>query len=177
MKHTLSVLLENRPGELARVIGLFCARGINIESLNVAETTEPDVSRMTVVVNAKPGSVDHITRLVGKQVRVLSAADLSSVGHIEREMALLRVKIKDTASRQELLGVTSVFNARVLDATSDAVTVEVVGEVGEVAAMIELLKPLGITEAVRTGAVAITRSGRSGQGPMFAEQTAEQRAV
>lgn len=159
MKHILSVLLENRPGELARVIGLFCARGINIESLTVAETTDEDVSRMTLVVRAKPGAVEHITRLVGKQVRVLRAIDLTSMSHIEREMVLVRVNMKDAASRHEILGIANVFKARVLDASADEVTLEAIGDVGEIAAMIELLKPMGISEAVRTGAVAIARLG------------------
>ena len=174
MKHILSVLLENRPGELARVIGLFCARGINIESLTVAETTDPDVSRMTVAVTARPGAIEHITRLVGKQVRVLRAIDLTAISHIEREMVLLRVNMKDAASRQEILGIANVFKARVLDASADAVTLEAVGEVGEIAAMIELLRPLGISEAVRTGAVAIARLAEQ---PALHAEVARQTAV
>jgi acetolactate synthase-1/3 small subunit len=157
MRHTLSILIENRFGELARVVGLFSARGYNIESLTVAETLDPTVSRMTLVTTGNDDVIEQITKQVDKQVRVLDVKDMTRMKHIEREMVLINVKAKAGTERQEVLNLISVFRAKVVDISHDGLIVEATGDWDKVSTLIELLKPLGIREIVRTGTVAIAR--------------------
>lgn len=157
MRHTLSILVENRFGELSRIVGLFSARGYNIESLTVAETLDPRISRMTLVTTGNDETIRQITRQLDKQVRVLEAVDMTGFSHIEREMALINVKAEAGPARQEVLSLAGIFRAKVVDVSSDGLIIETTGDWSKVSALIELLKPLGIREIVRTGAVAIAR--------------------
>jgi acetolactate synthase-1/3 small subunit len=157
MRHTLSVLVENRFGELSRIVGLFSARGFNIESLTVAETLDPAISRITLVTRGNDQTVEQITRQLDKQVRVLKVVDLTPLKHIEREMALIHVKAEAGPARQEVLSLVGIFRAKVVDVSESAIIVEATGDWSKVSALIELLKPLGIREIVRTGTVAISR--------------------
>ena len=157
MRHTLSILVENRFGELSRIVGLFSARGYNIESLTVAESLDPRISRMTLVTTGNDETIKQITRQLDKQVRVIEAVDMTSLSHIEREMALINVRAEAGSARQEVLSLAGIFRAKVVDVSSDGIIIEATGDWGKVSALIELLKPLGIREIVRTGTVAITR--------------------
>jgi acetolactate synthase-1/3 small subunit len=157
MRHTLSILVENRFGELSRVVGLFSARGYNIESLTVAETLDPNVSRMTLVTRGDDDTIEQIRRQLDKQVRVLKATDMTSLKHIEREMALVNVAASAGAARQEVLSLVGIFRAKVVDVSDDGIIVEATGDWSKVSALIDLLKPFGIREIVRTGTVAIAR--------------------
>ena len=167
MRHTLSILLENRFGELSRVVGLFSARGYNIDSLTVAETIDPKVSRMTLVTSGNDATIEQITRQLNKQIRVIEAVDMTGFKHIEREMALINVRAGAGPARQEVLSLVGIFRAKVVDVSSDGIIVEATGDWSKVSALIELLKPLGIREIVRTGAVAIARLSEQGavEGP------------
>ena len=157
MRHTLSILVENRFGELSRVVGLFSARGYNIESLTVAETLDPKISRITLVTTGNDETIDQITRQLDKQIRVIEAVDMTGFLHIEREMALINVRAEAGLARQEVLSLAGIFRAKVVDVSSDGIIVEATGDWSKVSALIELLKPLGIREIVRTGTVAIAR--------------------
>jgi acetolactate synthase-1/3 small subunit len=157
MRHTLSILVENRFGELSRIVGLFSARGYNIESLTVAETLDPMVSRMTLVTTGDDQAIDKIVRQLEKQVRVLEVVDMTGLKHIEREMALINVKAEAGPARQEVLSLVGIFRAKVVDVSGDGIIIEATGDWSKVSALIELLRPLGIREIVRTGTVAIAR--------------------
>jgi acetolactate synthase-1/3 small subunit len=157
MRHTLSILVENRFGELSRIVGMFSARGYNIESLTVAETLDPNISRMTLVTRGDDDTIEQITRQLDKQVRVLRAIDMNSVRHIEREMALINVCAHAGSERQEVLSLVHIFRAKVVDVSDEGIIVEATGDWNKVSAMIDLLKPFGIREIVRTGTVAISR--------------------
>lgn len=157
MRHTLSVLVENRFGELSRIVGLFSARGYNIESLTVAETLDPTLSRVTLVTTGNDQIIEQIVKQLNKQVRVLTVLDLTGHKHVEREMALINVKTSPGPERQELLSLVSIFRAKVVDVSSDGLIIEATGDGNKVRAFIDLLKPYGIRDIVRTGTVAIAR--------------------
>ena len=157
MRHTLSILVENRFGELSRVVGLFSARGYNIESLTVAETLDPNISRMTLVTRGDDDTIEQITRQLDKQVRVLRAVDMNGVRHIEREMTLINVTASAGPPRQEVLSLVHIFRAKVVDVGEEGMIIEATGDWNKVSAFIDLLKPFGIREIVRTGTVAIAR--------------------
>ncbi len=165
MRHTLSILVENRFGELSRIIGMFSARGYNVESLTVAETLDPDFSRMTLVTTGNDQTIVQITRQLNKQVRVVEAVDMTGFKHIEREMVLINVRAEAGPARQEVLSLVNIFRAKVVDVSNDGIIVEATGDWNKVSALIELLKPIGIRQIVRTGTVAIAR---------LAEKTIEQ---
>jgi acetolactate synthase I/III small subunit len=156
-RHILSILVENRFGELCRVVGLFSGRGYNIDSLCVAPTPDPAFSRIILTTNGNDAIMEQIIKQVGKLVRVLEVVDLNEVEHVEREMALLIVRTRNPAERQEVLNLVGVFRAKVIDIAPDAITVETTGSQDKVDALLGLLKPLGIKDIVRTGAVAIPR--------------------
>jgi acetolactate synthase-1/3 small subunit len=157
MRHTLSILVENRFGELSRIVGMFSARGYNIESLTVAETLDPNISRMTLVTRGDDDTIEQITRQLDKQVRVLRAIDMNSVRHIEREMALINVCAHAGSERQEVLSLVHIFRAKVVDVSDEGIIVEATGDWNKISALIDLLKPFSIREIVRTGTVAISR--------------------
>ena len=156
-KHTIAVLVENKFGVLSRVAGLFSARGYNIESLSVGETLDPTVSRMTLVVRGDAFVIEQVIKQLHKLIDVIKVTDLSEENHVEREMLLLKVNAEPTA-RAEILRVGDIFRAKVVDVTPNTYTLEVTGEESKIEAIIELLRPFGIQEVVRTGKVAIARS-------------------
>ena len=159
-KHTIAVLVENRFGVLSRVAGLFSARGYNIESLSVGETTDPAVSRMTLVVRGDEFVIEQVTKQLHKLIDVIKVSDLTDDSHVERELVLIRVNA-EPQYRAEILRTADIFRARVIDVTAASLTLEATGDEGKIEALIELLRPMGIQELVRTGKVAIARGSKT----------------
>ena len=156
MKHTISVLLQNKPGVLSRVTGLFSGRGFNIESLAVAQTLEPEVSCLTLVTSGDDGIIEQITKQLHKLIDVIKVTDMSETEYVEREMAIIRVKA-EAETRAEVLRVIDIFRGKVVDVTAKTYTIEVTGTEDKIRAIIDLLSPMGIREIIRTGRVAIPR--------------------
>jgi acetolactate synthase-1/3 small subunit len=157
-RHTISVLVDNEPGVLARVIGLFSGRGYNIESLTVAETDpEGRLSRITIVTSGTPQIIEQIKAQLNRLVPVHKVCDLTQEGpHVEREMAL--VKVSGTGNnRVEALRIADIFRARVVDSTNESFVFEIVGRTDKLQAFIKLMKPIGLIDVARTGVVAIAR--------------------
>jgi acetolactate synthase I/III small subunit len=159
-KHTIAVLVENRFGVLSRVAGLFSARGYNIESLSVGETIDPTVSRMTLVVRGDEFVIEQVMKQLHKLIDVIKVSDLTDDDHVERELVLVRVNA-EPQHRAEILRIGDIFRAKVIDVTPVSYTLEATGEEGKIAALIELLRPMGIQELVRTGKVAIARGSKT----------------
>src|ERR687896_2079205 len=158
-KHTLSVLVENKPGILARVAGLFARRGFNIDSLAVGETEHPEVSRMTIVVNAEESPLEQVTKQLNKLVHVLKIVELDPVVAVQRELVLVKVRA-EAAVRYQIVELAEMFRAKIVDVAPDALTIEATGSPPKVQAMLELLDPYGIRELARTGRVALARGGK-----------------
>ncbi len=156
-RHILSILVENRFGELCRIVGLFSGRGYNIDSLCVAPTPDPEYSKIILTTSGNDQIMEQIIKQVDKLVRVCEVVDLNEVPHVEREMALLIVDTPTPAARQEVLNLVGVFRAKVIDIAPDAITVETTGSQDKVEALLALLQPLGTRDIVRTGPVAIPR--------------------
>jgi len=159
-KHTIAVMVENKFGVLSRVAGLFSARGYNIESLSVGETLDPSVSRMTLVVKGDAFVVEQVIKQLHKLIDVIKVTDLSEENHVEREMLLIKVNAEPGA-RAEILRIGDIFRAKVVDVTPNTYTLEVTGEESKIEAIIELYRPFGIQELVRTGKVAIARGPKT----------------
>ena len=155
-KHILSILVENQPGVPARVAGLFSGRGFNIESLCVAETNEPRVSRMTIVTNGDLGVVEQIKKQLNKIVEVIKVIDFTGKRFVQRELALIKVRAKPE-NRAEVLRMVDIFRCRVIDVGAEYYTVELTGDEGKISAFLNLIKPMGIKEIARTGALALER--------------------
>ncbi len=162
MRHTISVLVENEFGVLARVAGMFSGRGFNIESLAVAETMDPTISCITLVTAGDDAVLEQITKQLNKLVPVIRVCDFKDEGsaHVERELVLIKVRA-DERTRGELMNIVDIFRGKIIDVGSQSHVVEITGQQGKIAAIIELLKPLGITEIVRTGRVAMWRGTRT----------------
>ena len=158
--HTLSVLVENTPGVLARVSSLFSRRGFNIDSLAVGPTEIPEISRMTIVVNVESNSLEQVTKQLNKLVNVLKIVEMDSSTAVERELVLVKVKA-DASTRGQVLETVQLFRAKVVDVAPDAVTIEATGNPDKLAAMLRVLEPFGIRELVQSGMVAVARGGRS----------------
>lgn len=158
-KFTLSVLVENKFGVLARVAGLFSARGFNISSLAVAETEDPTISRITMVVDADEKILEQIKKQLNKLIDVIKVIDLTEKDYIERELVLVKIKI-DGNTRDKVIRVIDSLNAKVVDMGHGSVTVEEIGDTKKINATLELLRPFGIVEIVRTGKVAIQAEGK-----------------
>ena len=156
MRHIISVLVENKFGVLARIAGLFSARGFNIDSLSVGETTDPTVSRMTIVTRGDDSVIEQVTKQLHKLINVIKVSDLTEGSVLEREMLLIRVSA-EPEQRAELLRITEIFKAKVVDANPKTFTIEVTGDEEKVKAILMLLRPLGIKEVIRSGKIAITR--------------------
>ncbi|MHB0867292.1 MAG: acetolactate synthase small subunit [Thermoleophilia bacterium] len=156
MKHTLSVLVENKPGVLARVAGLFSRRGFNIDSLAVGITEDPDVSRMTITVDAEEHPIEQVTKQLHKLINVIKITDLDVEKTVARELALLKVK-SDSKTRAEVMQLAEIFRANILDVSRNTLTIEITGTQGKIAALEQLLGPHGLVEIVRTGRIAIER--------------------
>jgi acetolactate synthase-1/3 small subunit len=156
MRHTISVLVKNEFGVLSRVSGLFSARGFNIESLTVAETLDPLFSRMTIVTEGNDQIIEQILKQLRKLIDVIKVSDLTGKDFVERELALIKVKAEET-TRAEVLRTVDIFRSKVVDVTSKTYTIEVTGTEDKIVAMIDLLRPMGIREIIRTGRVAVPR--------------------
>lgn len=157
MRHLLSVLVENEPGVLSRVSGLFSGRGFNIETLNVAPTLEPGVSIMTITTTGDEQIIEQIIKQLRKLVTVIKVVDLTEVKNVEREMMLLKVSAED-GKRAEILRIVDVFRCKVVDVGFDELTIEITGTQDKLTALINLMQRFGIKEIARTGAVAMRRS-------------------
>lgn len=159
-KHTLSVLVENKHGVLARVAALVARRGFNIDSLAVGPTEHPDVSRMTIVVNVDEHPLEQVTKQLNKLVNVIKIVELDPTQTVQRELLLVKVKA-DSATRGQVLETVQLFRAKVVDVTPDAVTIEATGSPEKLEAMLRVLEPFGVRELVQSGMVAISRGSRS----------------
>jgi acetolactate synthase-1/3 small subunit len=159
-KHTIAVLVENKFGVLSRVAGLFSARGYNIESLSVGETLDPSVSRMTLVVTGDEFVIEQVTKQLHKLIDVIKVSDLTDDDHVERELMLIRVNA-EPQHREEILRTADIFRAKVVDVTPASFTLEATGDEQKLEALVELLRPMGIQELVRTGKVAMARGPKT----------------
>ena len=157
MKHTISVLVENHFGVLARVSSMFSSRGYNIDSLCVGETEDPKVSRMTVLVRGDDVVLEQIIKQLNKLVDVIEVIDLTQENFVERELIMVKVKAAQT-QRSEVIELSTIFRAKVVDVGPDSMIFEVTGSEGKVGAFIDMVRPFGIMELVRTGEIAIARS-------------------
>lgn len=156
MRHTISLLVDNKSGVLSRVAGLFSARGFNIENLNVAPTHDSETSRITLVTTGDEYIIQQIIKRFNNMVNVIKVTDLTEIKHVEREMVLIKVDaIPD--NRAELLRISDVFRAKVVDISQQTYTLEITGDIDKIDAFIEMLKPFGIKEIARTGTVAMAR--------------------
>lgn len=156
MEHVISVLVENRSGVLARVAGLFSGRGYNIDTLSVAPTHDPGVSRMTIVCHGDDRVIEQINKQLNKLIDVVKVTDMTAEEHVERELVLIKVACT-SETRSEIIQIVNVFRARIIDVDLKTLTVEVVGDSRKCEALIELMRSFGIRELVRTGRVAILR--------------------
>lgn len=156
MKHTLSVLVQNEAGVLSRIVGLFSGRGFNIESLTVAPTQDQDYSRITIVTSGDDAVIEQICKQLNRLINTLKVMDITGENSIEREIVLVKVAAKDE-DRSELIRIAEIFNAEIVDVTAKTYTIEVMGDDSKIRSVIELLRPMGIRELVRSGKVAISR--------------------
>ena len=159
-KHTLSVLVENKPGVLARIAALFSRRGFNIDSLAVGPTEHPDISRMTIVVNVEELPLEQVTKQLNKLVNVIKIVELDQSQAVQRELVLVKVRA-DAESRSQVTEIVQLFRAKTVDVSPDAVTIEATGSSDKLEAMLRMLEPYGIKELVQSGLVAIGRGARS----------------
>jgi acetolactate synthase-1/3 small subunit len=159
-RHTLSVLVENKPGVLVRIAGLFSRRGFNIDSLAVGPTEHPEISRMTILVDCADHPLEQVTKQLNKLINVLKIVELESTASVQRELLLIKVRA-DLESRSRVLETVALFRAKVVDVAQDAVTVEATGNRDKLDALIRVLEPFGIKELVQSGMVALGRGGRS----------------
>jgi acetolactate synthase-1/3 small subunit len=156
MRHTISVLVENEFGVLSRVAGLFSGRGFNIESLCVAESEDPKVSRMTIVTSGNDQIIEQILKQLNKLVPVLKVIDFTGLDTVNRELVLVKVNA-DNDSKQEMLRLIDIFRAKIVDVAPRCYTIEMTGGEGKVNAFLQMLRPLGIRDIARTGKIAISR--------------------
>jgi acetolactate synthase-1/3 small subunit len=174
-RHTLSVLVENTPGILARIAGLFSRRGFNIHSLAVGPTENADVSRMTIVVTVEGLPLEQMTKQLNKLVNVLKIVELEPDVSVQRELLLLKVRT-DVQSRSHVLETVNLFRAKVVDVSTDSVTVEATGTADKLEALVRVLEPFGIKELVQSGIVAIGRGPRSIAAPPVTLRSVERSA-
>jgi acetolactate synthase I/III small subunit len=159
-RHTLSVLVENKPGVLARVAGLFSRRGFNIESLAVGPTEHPEISRMTIVVAVEDLPLEQVTKQLNKLVNVLKIVELDPAQSVQRELLLVKVRA-DLSVRSAVLETVQLFRAQVVDVSPESVTIEATGTVDKLEALVRMLEPFGVRELVQSGMVAVGRGPRS----------------
>lgn len=156
MRHTISILVENKFGVLTRIAGLFSGRGFNIDTLNVAPTHDPSASRMTIVTRGDDSTLEQIVKQLNKLIEVIKVQDFSVGESIDRELVLVKVSI-DSKSRSEVMQITDIFRAKIVDVQAETMTIEVTGDEGKVEKFIELMKPFGVLDLTRTGKVAMPR--------------------
>lgn len=159
MEHTLSVLVMNQPGVLARVAGLFSRRGFNIESLAVGVTDEPNISRMTIQVEADDATLEQITKQLHKLIDVIKISDITTDERVDRELALIKIS-GDAANRSEILQVADIFRAKIVDVAEKSIVIEVTGDEAKIDALVQLTRPYGIIELVRTGKISMVRGSK-----------------
>jgi acetolactate synthase-1/3 small subunit len=159
-KHTLSVLVENKPGVLARIAGLFSRRSFNIDSLAVGATEHPEISRMTIVVDVHDTPLEQVTKQLNKLVEVIKVVELETGQAVQRELMLVKVAA-DVNTRGQILDMVQLFKAKVVDIATDAITIQITGNSGKIADFLRILEPFGIRELVQSGMVAIGRGSRS----------------
>ena len=158
-RHTISALVENHFGVLCRISGLFSSRGFNIDSLSVGETEDPNISRMTIVVKGDDRVLEQVVKQLNRLIDVLKVIDFTHGAYIERELALIKVK-SDKVTRSEIIQITEVFRANIVDVSTHSMTIEATGKVDKINAMISMLAQYGITEMARTGNVALLRDSQ-----------------
>ena len=159
-KHTLSVLVEDKPGVLTRIAGLFSRRGFNIESLAVGPTEHAEISRMTIVVNVESSPLEQVTKQLNKLVEVIKVVELDGSASVNRELVLVKVRA-DATTRGAVLDAVQLFKAKVIDVAPDALTIQAVGNSDKLSDLLRILEPFGIRELVQSGQVAIGRGSRS----------------
>ena len=159
--HTLSVLVENSPGVLARIASLFSRRGYNIDSLAVGPTENESISRMTIVINVEDHALDQVIAQLDKLINVIEIIELDSVASVQRELLLVKVST-DEKTRSQVLETVQLFRAKVVDVAQDAVTIEATGNTEKIQALLRVLEPYGIKELVQSGLVAIARGHKPG---------------
>ncbi|MBM3881852.1 MAG: acetolactate synthase small subunit [Verrucomicrobia bacterium] len=157
MRHTISVLVENKFGVLTRVAGLFSGRGFNIDSLNVAPTQDATVSRMTIVTRGDDATVDQIVKQLEKLVDTIKVHDFREGESVDRELVLIKVGV-DSQTRAEVMQITDIFRAKIIDVQPKSLTIEATGDEGKVDKFIELMRAFGILELTRTGRIALPRA-------------------
>ncbi|MCX7991679.1 MAG: acetolactate synthase small subunit [Proteobacteria bacterium] len=160
MTHILSLLVENKFGVLSRVAGLFSGRGFNIESISIAPTLDPSVSQMTIITSGDDRVIEQITKQLNKTIDVIKVSDFSDQDYILREVALIKVSARG-ADREEALRITNIFRAKIIDSSPTTYTIEVTGDEKKIEAIVNLLRPLGIKELVRSGPIAILREEKN----------------
>ena len=156
MRHTISVLVENKFGVLTRVAGLFSGRGFNIDTLNVAPTQDPTMSRMTIVTRGNDATVDQIVKQLEKLVETVKVQDFREGEFVDRELAMIKVGV-DSKTRAEVMQITDIFRAKIIDVQPKTLTIEITGDESKVEKFIELMKAFGILELTRTGKVTLPR--------------------
>lgn len=157
--HTLSVLVEDKPGVLARIAALFSRRGFNIESLAVGSTETKNMSRMTIVVSAEETPLEQITKQLNKLINVIKIVELEEDNAVSRELALIKVRA-DAGSRSQVIEAVNLFRAKVIDVSPEALTIEATGDRGKIEALLRVLEPFGIREIVQSGVVSLSRGPR-----------------
>jgi len=158
--HTLSVLVENKPGVLSRVTGLFSRRGFNIESLAVGPCEEPGMSRITIVVIGDDAKVEQVMKQLHKLIDVIKVSDLTENERVERELALIKVSAEPGSSRAEVMQIAQIFRAQIIDVGSKTVILQVIGDTDKIDALEKLLRQFGVKELVRTGRIGILRGSK-----------------
>ena len=159
MRHTISALVENRSGVLAKISGLFSARGYNIDSLAVGATESQDVSRMTIVVRGDENVLEQVTKQLNKLPDVITVKDFKGMDIVQRDLMIVRVAA-DKKARPEIMEIAGIFRAKIVDVAQDTVMIEVTGDENKLEAFIELMKPYSIKELARTGVIALERGGK-----------------
>jgi acetolactate synthase-1/3 small subunit len=162
MRHLLAVLVENQPGVLTRVSGLFSRRGYNIDSLAVGQTHDPGVSRMTIVVDGDDQVIEQVVKQLDKLVDVIDVRDITDDEHVDRELVLIKVKAEPEI-RGEIMQIVDIFRARIVDIGQNSLIIECTGDEGKIRAIENSLKPFGIQELVRTGKIAMVRGPKYGE--------------
>ena len=157
----ISVLVENKPGVLHLIANLFRRRNFNIESITVGPTEQTHIARMTITVNEGEKTIDQVVKQVAKQIDVLKVSELESGGFVMRELALIKVKVKDSKERSDIINFVDVFRGRIIDVSTDSLTVEITGTPDKIDAFLNLMKSFGILELARTGITALARGAKS----------------
>jgi acetolactate synthase-1/3 small subunit len=162
MKHTVAILVEDLPGVMARVAGLFTRRGFNIDSIAVGHSETPGISRMTIIVNGDEQVLEQIMKQLNKLIDVIRVRDIPADNIIERELILVRVHVESLTVRSEIIQLVEIFKAKVVYVERNALTIEMSGDEEKITGLLNLLKPFGIREIVRTGMIAINKNSKNG---------------